>query len=101
VNSNQLPAACDAFDKAIAADPNYADAYYQRGMCLTAKATNTADGKVIFPPGTGEAFQKYLELKPDGANAESAKGMLSAMGQTIQTQYVAPGAKPAPAKKKK
>ena len=101
VNSNQLPAACEAFDKAIAADAGYADAYYQRGMCLTAKATNTADGKVIFPPGTGEAFQKYLELKPDGANAESAKGMLAAMGQTIQTQYVAPGAKPAPAPKKK
>jgi len=40
-------------------------------------------------------------LKPDGANAESAKGMLAAMGQTIQTQYVAPGAKQAPAPKKK
>ncbi len=101
VNSNQLPAACEAFDKAIASDAGYADAYYQRGMCLTAKATNTADGKVIFPPGTGEAFQKYLELKPDGANAESAKGMLAAMGQTIQTQYVAPGAKQTPAPKKK
>ncbi len=101
VNSNQLQPACDAFDKAIAADANYADAYYQRGMCLTAKATNTADGKVVFPPGTAEAFQKYLELKPDGVNAASAKGMLDAMGQKIQTEYVAPGAKPAPGDKKK
>jgi hypothetical protein len=42
-----------------------------------------------------------LELKPDGANAESAKGMLQAMGSKIETEYRNPAAKkPVPAKKK-
>lgn len=99
VNSNQMEPACAAFDKAIAADPNYADAHYQRAMCMTAKATVSADGKTTFPPGTAEAFQKYLELKPDGPFSESAKGMLTAMGAKIETTYRNPNAKkPEPTK---
>lgn len=102
VNANQTAPACDAFKKAIGADPNYADAYYQYGICLTSQATNTADGKIVAPEGTEQAFQKYLELKPDGPNAESAKGMLSAMGSKIDTKYVSPtAAKKAPPAKKK
>ena len=41
------------------------------------KAQMTADGKVTPAAGTQEAFEKYLPLKPDGPNAESAKGMLA------------------------
>ena len=103
VNSNQLVPACEAFDKAIAADKDYADAHYQKGMCLTAKATFSPDGKTIFPDGTEKEFQKYLELKPDGAFADSSKGMLQAMGAKIDTEYRnpnAPAKKTAPAKKK-
>ncbi len=92
VNANQQGPACDAFKKAIAADPNYADAHYQYGICLTSKATADATGKLTFPEGTAEAFQKYLALKPDGPNAESAKAMLQTMGSKIDTTYVAPGA---------
>jgi tetratricopeptide (TPR) repeat protein len=103
VNSNQLAPACEAFDKAIAADANYADAHYQKAMCLTSKATITADGKTTFPDGTDKEFQKYLELKPDGQFAESAKGMLQAMGAKIDTEYRNPNApkKAAPPAKKK
>ena len=103
VNSNQLAPACEAFDKAIAADANYADAHYQKAMCLTAKATISADGKTIFPEGTDKEFQKYLELKPDGPFAESSKGMLQAMGAKIDTEYRNPNApkKAAPPAKKK
>ena len=97
VNSNQLVPACEAFDKAIAADVDYADAHYQKAMCLTAKATISADGKTSFPEGTEKEFQKYLELKPDGPFAESSKGMLQAMGAKIETQYRNPNA-PAPKK---
>lgn len=93
VNSNQMEPACAAFDRAIAADANYADAHYQRAMCLTSKATVDKDGKTTFPAGTAEAFQKYLELRPDGAYAESAKGMLQAMGGKIETEYRNPNAK--------
>jgi len=102
-NQGQTDAACTAFQKAIAADPNYADAHYQMGICLTGKATAKPDGSLVFPDGTSQAFQKYLELKPDGQFAESAKGMLQTMGSKVETTYTAPGAKkpaPAPAKKK-
>jgi tetratricopeptide (TPR) repeat protein len=102
-NQGQTDAACTAFQKAIAADPNYADAHYQMGICLTGKATAKPDGSLVFPDGTSQAFQKYLELKPDGPFAESAKGMLQTMGSKVETTYTAPGAKkpaPAPAKKK-
>jgi Tfp pilus assembly protein PilF len=104
-NAGQSGPACDAFKKAIDTDPNYADAFYQYGICLTSKATNTADGKIIFPPGTDAAFQKYLELKPDGPNAEAAKGMLATMGSKVETVYRNPnapkGKAPATSPKKK
>ncbi|MEO8127444.1 MAG: tetratricopeptide repeat protein [Bryobacteraceae bacterium] len=98
VNSNQLGPACDAFDKAIVADANYADAHYQKAMCMTSKATVDKDGKTIFPEGTDKEFQAYLQLKPDGPFAESSKGMLQAMGAKIDTEYRNPNA-PAPTKK--
>jgi tetratricopeptide (TPR) repeat protein len=98
VNANQTQQACDTFQKAIAADQSYADAYYQYGICLTAKATTDAAGKLQFPQGTAEAFQKYLELKPTGPYADAAKSMLQTMGSSIETNYVAPGAKKEPAK---
>jgi len=100
-NSNQTDAACAAFKKAIDSDANYADAHYQYGICLTGKAIAKPDGSLTFPEGTAQAFQKYLELKPDGPFAEPAKSMLSTMGTKLETTYTAPGAKkPAPAKKK-
>lgn len=79
-------AAVDAFDKAIAADPNRADAYYWKGTNLIGAATLQGD-KMVAPPGTAEAFQKYLELQPAGAHAEEAKAMLASLGATIETSY--------------
>lgn len=100
-NANKVDPACNAFKKATEADVNYADAHYQYGLCLTGKATAKPDGSLVFPDGTAQAFQKYLELRPDGANAEAAKSMLATMGSKIDTKYEAPGAKKGtPAKKK-
>jgi tetratricopeptide (TPR) repeat protein len=79
-------AAMEAFDKAIAADPNRADAYYWKGTILIAQATLQGD-KMVAPPGTAEAFKKYLELAPTGPHAEEAKAMLSAVGATVETSY--------------
>jgi tetratricopeptide (TPR) repeat protein len=101
VNGGNYAPAEEAFKQAIAADPNYADAYYQYGVALMAKATTTPDGKVVPPPGTVEAFQKYLELKPDGPFADGAKGMLQAIGGGVQTNYQNPDAKKKPPAKKK
>ena len=92
VNSGQNDPAGEAFKKAIAADPNYADAQYQYGITLMAKASIAADGKVTPVPGTVEAFQKYLQLRPDGQFAESAKAMLTSLGSTVDTTYKNPDA---------
>jgi len=102
VNTGQNDPAGVAFKKAIDADPNYADAQYQYGIFLTSQAKTDASGKVTALPGTIDAFQKYLELKPDGPFADSAKGMISMLGGTVETKLSntnAPKCK-APAKKK-
>jgi tetratricopeptide (TPR) repeat protein len=98
VNAGNSDAAVDFFQKAIAADPNYADAHYQLGICLMGKAqVDNKTGKITPPAGTAEQFQKYLELKPDGPYAQPSKDMLTQLGESVQTNYSAPGA----AKKKK
>jgi tetratricopeptide (TPR) repeat protein len=95
VNTGNGEAATAAFKKALELDPNYADAYYQYGLSLMGKATTDPSGKIVAPAGTAEAFQKYLELKPDGPFAQPSKDMLASMGSTVQTNF-----KAAPGKKK-
>jgi tetratricopeptide (TPR) repeat protein len=101
-NNNQLEAAGQAFKRAVDADPKHADAQYQYGMYLVSKAQTTADGKVQMVEGTREAFQAYLDLKPTGQFADSAKGILQTMESTVSTKYENPDAKTkkTPAKKK-
>jgi tetratricopeptide (TPR) repeat protein len=99
-NANQADAAADAFQKAIAADPKYAEAYYQYGVYLVGKASFGADGKVTPVPGTVEQFQKYLELAPTGQFAQPAKDMLATLSATVDVSYKNPNAKEAPKKKK-
>jgi len=93
VNTGQSEAAVEAFKKAIEMDPNYADAQYQYGNALSAKISLSPDGKMIAPPGMREALEKYLQLKPDGPYAESAKGLLQAIEGTVATKYENPDAK--------
>jgi tetratricopeptide (TPR) repeat protein len=102
-NINQPDAAGAAFKKAIDTDPTYAEAQYQYAIYLSAKMTPPGpDGKVIAPPGMQEALNKYLELAPNGPNADSAKGLLALLSTNVQTTYQNPNAakKTAPSKKK-
>jgi tetratricopeptide (TPR) repeat protein len=94
-NAGKIDDAIAAFDKCIAADPNKADAYYQKGVNLIGKATLQGD-KMVAPPGTAEAFQKYLELAPTGPYADVAKQMLTSIGASVETGF---GKKKAPPKK--
>jgi len=86
-NTGKVDDAITAFDKVIALDPNKAEAYYWKGVNMVGKATTGKDGKFVAPPGTAEAFEKYLELKPDGPQAEAAKQMLTSIGASVQTSY--------------
>jgi tetratricopeptide (TPR) repeat protein len=99
-NAGQSQAAATAFKMAIDSapdNPKNCEAYYQYGLSLAAQSSVAADGKITVPPGTLEAFQKYLQLAPDGKNAQAAKDMLSQLGGTIETTYKGT---PAPKKKK-
>ena len=85
-NAGKVDDAIVAFDKVIAADPTKAEAYYWKGVNLIGKATLKGD-KMVAPEGTAEAFQKYLELQPDGKLAQPAKDMLASIGATVETGF--------------
>jgi len=86
-NAGRADDAIAVWDKVIAADPTKAAAYYQKGVNLIGKETIGPDGKAVAPPGTAEAFQKYLELEPNGQFAEGAKAMLASIGAAVETGY--------------
>jgi len=90
-NTGKANEAIAAFDKCIAADPNRAEAYYYKGENLISQA-KLEGNKMVAPPGTAEAFQKYLEMKPDGPLAAQAKAMLESLGQSVETSYGKPKA---------
>jgi tetratricopeptide (TPR) repeat protein len=85
-NTGKVDEAIAAFDKALQADPTRADAYYWKGIDLMGKATVKGD-KMVAPAGTAEAFNKYLELAPNGKYADPAKQMLASIGATVETSY--------------
>jgi len=99
VNGGQYEAGGVMFQKAIELTPTFAEAHYQYAVCLSAKMTIAADGKIVAPPGLREELLKYLELAPAGPNAQAAKDMLALVDAQLQTHYVNPNALPPPAKK--
>lgn len=78
-NVSRTTEAASACDKAIASDPKMADAWYVKGLALFGQAA-TSDGHLVAPPGTTEAFRKYLELAPTGNHVESVREMLKKLG---------------------
>lgn len=88
-NAGDMKGASIACDKAIAADPNKADAYFIKGSVLVGMSEGKLDanGHYIALPGTKEAFNKYLELAPDGPHAGEVKQMMEMLGAKIETTY--------------
>jgi len=86
-------AQAEAADKAITADPNQALPYYLKGQGLIQKATVDQTGKMVLPPGCEEAYQKYLQLDPNGQFANDVKGILAQANTKIDTSYKAPKGK--------
>jgi len=84
--NNQLDATVAAADKAIAADPTKPIPYYLKGKALINKATiDPKTQKIVAPPGTQEAYQKYLELAPTGPFSNDAKQVLAELSATPTT----------------
>jgi len=72
----KIAAACD---KAIAADPKKADAYFVKGSALFGEGTMDKSSKLVVPPGAVEALKQYLALAPGGPHAQDVKQMLDAL----------------------
>ena len=85
-NLDRMEAAAVACDKAIAADPKMASAYFVKASALF-KQSKLEQGKLTVPAGTREALDKYLELDPTGGNAADAREMLAKIGTTIDTTF--------------
>lgn len=88
-NHGDTTSALAAADKAIAADPTKPEPYFIRGQSLIVNATVDKSGKIIAPPGCAEAYQKYLELDPNGPSAQDATDILNSLGETIHSSYKA------------
>jgi len=79
-----------AADRAIAADPKKPVPYYLKGQALIAKATvDPKTSRIVAPPGCEEAYQKYLELDPNGPMAADAKNILEQIGTKQAKSYKA------------
>ncbi len=57
-----------AFEGAIQANPNHAEAHYQLGMA------RVNEGNLA---GATTEFETYLKLAPEGPNAATAKGLVA------------------------
>ena len=87
INSNNTEGAIDAFKKATEIDNKYAEAYFQLGTALVGKAEMKEDGSIVPVAGTVEAFKRYVELTPNGPNAEAAKSMIASLTGTVATTF--------------
>jgi len=87
-NANRLGDAVEPFRKSADLDPKNAQTWYLLGASLVYKMTTKKVGdreEVQFAPGTIEAYQKAVELDPNGTWGQQAKQGLE------QLQLMAPG----------
>jgi tetratricopeptide (TPR) repeat protein len=93
--ANNAQAQIAAAQEALKSDPNQAVLYYIIGQGLVQSATMGPDPKnpkqqiIQLPPGCAEAYQKYLELAPNGPYAADAQGILAQAGQKVSSSYKA------------
>lgn len=86
-NAGNIEGALQACDKALAIDPGKADAYFIKGSLLLGESKTDKSGKLLAPPGTAQALEKYLELAPNGTHVKDVQEMLSAIGVKVETTY--------------
>jgi len=67
INAGQTAEAVDALTKALEADQAYAEAHYQLGILLLGNDDSE---------GCLEHLRSYLELSPDGPNADAAQSLI-------------------------
>jgi tetratricopeptide (TPR) repeat protein len=101
-NTGKIKESLDPLHKATDADPKSAQAWYLLGAALVFTMEFKQDGDKLVPvmqPGTMEAYQKAIDLDPNGpygAQAKQGLEALQAMGIGIDTKA---GQRAAPKKK--
>lgn len=82
--AGRMTDAVEPLQKATQADPKNAQGWYLLGACLVASADYKQVGdkmEVTLKPGTVEAYQKAIELDPNGQYGQQAKQGLEAVQQ--------------------
>jgi tetratricopeptide (TPR) repeat protein len=88
---NNGPAQIAAADEAIKIDPNQALLYYIKGQGLVQNATvDPKTNKILLPADCTAAYQKYLDLAPDGPYANEVASILQQAGEKVSSSYKAP-----------
>lgn len=83
--TGQSDAQLAAAEKAIGLDSTRASNFYFKAQALIAKATvDPKTQKMVLPPGCAEAYQKYLQLEPNGPYSADAKGVLEGAGISVK-----------------
>ena len=78
-NANRGADAIEPLQKSAQLDPNSAQTWYLLGACLIYKMTVKKVGDKDVPefaPGTIEAYQKAIELDPDGDLRQTGQGRI-------------------------
>jgi len=71
-NSGHTDDAINAFKQSIAADQNFAESYFQLGICLSAKPDMI--------PAAVDAMKKYVQVGKKADQIEIAKQLISSLG---------------------
>jgi tetratricopeptide (TPR) repeat protein len=86
-NAGKMKEAAAFLQKATQADPKDDQAWYLLGNALSATIDTKQQGEkmiYIIPPGTVEAYQKCIDLKPAGPYAAQAKAAIDGLQQLDQ-----------------
>ncbi|HWZ43928.1 MAG TPA: carboxypeptidase-like regulatory domain-containing protein [Candidatus Saccharimonadales bacterium] len=85
-NLSRMTEAVVACNRVIASDPKMEDAYYIKAAALLGSG-RLQQGKLVAPPETREAINKYLELAPQGHHAADARSLLEKLDSEVETSY--------------
>lgn len=88
-SASMMKQAVPPLQKATQTDPKDADAWFLLGNSLTGTIDSKQEGdKIIYivPPGTVDAYKKYLELAPNGPHAAEAQQNIQGLAQYQQAE---------------
>jgi tetratricopeptide (TPR) repeat protein len=101
-NKGDLKDAVAPLQKATTADPKDAQTWYLLGSAFTGMIDSKQDGDKMtytIPPGTADAYQKCIDVDPNGSYATQCKSMIDALAGMSGPQSTTVGTRK-PAKKK-